>query len=114
MSGVRIKSYFEEKKMSFLATVISIAMLAWFYFTAQKYKAPSIQWAIIGFIGYWIVWGLAYLLVIKGLIPSSLARTSMILFVIAQQIPAACAVLVAYLVRGKLIADAVKNPPVTE
>lgn len=94
--------------MLFLAKVAAVAVLVWFYLAAQQHKEPPIKWAIIGFIGYVLTWFLVYKTFI-GVLPPSLTRTAVMGFLV-MQIPAFCGVFAAYLIRQKLISDAVKNP----
>ncbi len=45
--------------MGGIGGIVSIGFAIWFYLTAEKKKAPAIQWAIAGFISYfvpWLVW----------------------------------------------------------
>ncbi|MFI3187946.1 hypothetical protein BCS42_14720 [Crenothrix sp. D3] len=81
----------------FLAKILAIAVVALFYTTAKKKGESPVNWAVIGFIGYVIVWGLVYTLINKFLGTGS--------FVI-MQIPALCAMAVAFLIRQKLISNA--------
>ena len=43
--------------MSFLAIFAGIAVLVWFYLTAKEKGEHRFNWAIVGLIGYWLVWG---------------------------------------------------------
>lgn len=95
--------------MFLLANVAGVAMLVWFYLAAQEHKKSGVEWAIIGLIGYWLVWWLVNTL-LNGMIPNAMARTSTMLFFMVKQIPALCGIFTAYLIRQKLIADAVNNP----
>jgi len=45
--------------MGAIGGIVSIGFIVWFYITAEARKAPAIQWAIGGFISYfvpWLVW----------------------------------------------------------
>ena len=45
--------------MGAIGGIVSIAFIVWFYLTAEKKKAPAVQWAIAGFISYivpFLVW----------------------------------------------------------
>ena len=42
--------------MGAIGGIVSIAFAVWFYLTAEKKKAPAIQWAIAGFISYFVPW----------------------------------------------------------
>ena len=94
--------------MLLLAKILAVAVVVWFYLAAQERKQPPIKWAVIGLVGYLLGWGLT-----KGLLhivlPSSMTRTMGMGFLI-MQIPAFAGAFAAYLVREKLIADAVNNP----
>ncbi len=85
--------------MLFLAKALAIAVLIWFYTTAREKGEPPINWAITGFIGYVIVWGLTYALIGKF---GASAKGSFIV----MQIPALCAMATAFLIRKKLISNA--------
>lgn len=97
--------------MLFLAKVGAIAVLVWFYLSAQKQNQPPVKWAIIGLIGYWLTWWLVKLSVI-GILPSSLTRTAVMGFVV-MQIPALCALLASYFIRQNLVHDAAVPPDST-
>lgn len=94
--------------MLLLAKILAVAVLVLFFMAAQKYKQPPVQWALIGLVGYVLVWGLAYGL-IHVLLPASVTRGMGMGFLV-MQVPAIAGAFVAYLVRGKLIADAINNP----
>lgn len=40
--------------MGGIGGIVSIAFAVWFYITAEKQKAPAIQWAVAGFISYFV------------------------------------------------------------
>jgi hypothetical protein len=42
--------------MGGIGGIVSIAFAVWFYVTAEKKKAPAIQWAVAGFISYFVPW----------------------------------------------------------
>jgi len=45
--------------MGGIGGIVSIAFAVWFYLTAEKRHAPAVQWAVAGFISYfvpWLVW----------------------------------------------------------
>lgn len=92
--------------MLHLAKFGAIAVLVWFYLSAQKQSQPPITWAVIGFIGYCLTWGLVYLTFIEVL-PKALTRSAGMGFLV-MQIPALCALAAAYLIRQKLVSDANK------
>ncbi|MDD5033245.1 MAG: hypothetical protein PHE55_00680 [Methylococcaceae bacterium] len=43
-----------EVKMAAIGGIVSIVFTVWFYLTAESKKAPAIQWAIAGFISYFV------------------------------------------------------------
>lgn len=94
--------------MLLLAKILAVAVLVWFYLAAQEHKQPPAKWAVIGLVGYVLVWGLTYGL-IHILLPAAVTRT-MVMGFLVMQIPAVCGAFAAYVIRGKLIADAVNNP----
>jgi RsiW-degrading membrane proteinase PrsW (M82 family) len=94
--------------MLLLAKFAAVAIVVWFYLTAQQHQQPPIKWAIIGFIGYVLAWFLVYETFIVVL-PPSMTRSQGMGFIV-MQIPALCAIVAAYLVRKKLVYDAVNNP----
>ncbi|MGR8980866.1 MAG: hypothetical protein ACU84H_12365 [Gammaproteobacteria bacterium] len=90
--------------MWFLARFAAVAVLVWFYLTAKKKNQPPVKWAIIGFIGYWLTWGLVNLTLVKAMaaiIPSSFTMAFLV-----NQIPALAAICASYFIRKKLISDA--------
>ncbi len=90
--------------MLHLAKFGAVAVLVWFYLSAQKQNQPPITWAIIGFIGYCITWGLVYL-IFGEVLPKALTRSAGMGFLV-MQIPALTAMVAAYLIRQKLVHDA--------
>lgn len=98
--------------MLLLAKILAVAVVAWFYLAAQEHKQPPIKWAITGFIGYLLAWGVTYGL-IHIMLPASVTRTMGMGFLI-MQIPAICGAFAGYLIREKLIADAVNTPTETD
>jgi len=98
--------------MLFLAKILAVAVLVWFYLAAQEHKQPPIKWAVIGLIGYVLAWALGYAF-IHFMLPAAITRTATMGFLV-MQIPAVCGAFAAYLIRGKLISDAVNNPSITQ
>lgn len=94
--------------MLFLAKILAIVVLIWFYTSAQTHKQPPIKWAIIGFLGYVLAWCLGYVF-IHIVLPVGVSR-SMTMGFLTMQIPALSGALAAYFIRGKLIADVANNP----
>jgi hypothetical protein len=89
--------------MLFLAKVAAIAIVVWFYLSAKNNNQPTFQWAVIGFIGYGITWGIIKLSVVAVLAPM-FAKTFIGTFAVIQ-IPALCAIAVSFFIRKKLLAD---------
>jgi len=87
--------------MSFLAIFAGIAVLVWFYLTAKEKGEHRFNWAITGFIGYWLAWGGVKLM----LTMSGLVAKGTIMAVIVNQIPVLCAIGAAVLIRKKLLAE---------
>jgi uncharacterized membrane protein YuzA (DUF378 family) len=85
--------------MLILAKVLAIAVLVWFYTTARDKGEPAINWAVTGFIGYVIVWGLIYALINK--LFGTNAKGSFVI----MQIPALCAIAATYFIRQKLCSN---------
>ena len=87
--------------MSFLAIFAGIAVLVWFYLTAKEKGENRFNWAIVGIIGYWLVWGGVKLM----LVFSGLVAKGTIMAVILNQIPVLCAIAASFFIRKKLLAD---------
>lgn len=98
--------------MLLLAKILAVVVIVWFYLAAQQHKQPPLKWAVIGLIGYLLVWGLTYG-TLHILLPAAVTRTMMMGFLVAQ-IPAITGAFAAYLIRQKLIADVAGQPPATE
>lgn len=96
--------------MLLLAKILALAVLVFFYREAKQQGLSGmtgVKWAVIGFVGYILTWFLVYKLL--GMLPKGITR-SMVSGFLVMQIPALCGALIAYFVRGKLIAEALKNP----
>jgi len=89
--------------MLFLAKLAGIVVLVWFYLTAKDKGEQPFKWAIIGLIGYWIAWWAVKLTVVTAL-SGFVAKSAMMTFLLIQ-IPALCAIAVAFFIRKKLLAD---------
>lgn len=89
-----------------IAKIAGIAVLVWFYLTAEKLNQPSIKWAIIGEIGYWLAWILTDK-AIDSVLPATMSKTAM--GFILLQIPVLGALAAVYFIRSKLIHDADNN-----
>lgn len=93
--------------MLFFAKAAGIAVLVWFYMTAKNNGENPIKWAVIGVIGYWLAWW-AIKLTILAPIVSMVGKNFTAVFIVTQ-IPALVAIGAVYLVRKKLLADALKK-----
>lgn len=93
--------------MLFLAKAFAIGVLVWFYTTAKEKGEPPINWAITGFIGYVIVWGLTRYTVVAAL--SGMVAKNPTGTIVLMQIPALCAIIAAFLIRKKLISNAAEK-----
>ena len=82
-----------------LAKIIAVAILVWFFYSAKENNQPAFKWAIIGFVGYGITWEAAHLLT------DVLTQNR----IIASTLPAGIAIIGAWLIRQKLIADIKKE-----
>lgn len=90
--------------MLLIGRLAGVAVLVWFYLTAKKKGEPPLKWALLGFIGYWLAWGLVYLTIVKGLIGMSQGNFTMAFLI--YQLPVAIAISICFFIRRKLIADA--------
>ena len=88
--------------MLLIAKLIALGIVIWFYMSAQKAGEPPVKWAVIGLIGYTIVWFLIYKAVA---VPLSSGKAGAADFII-HQIPAIIGLLTAQWVRKKLISNA--------
>ncbi len=93
--------------MLFLARFAGVAVLVWFYLTAKDKGEPPIKWAILGFIGYWLVWWLVNLTVVKNMV--GMFPTNFTAIFLVTQIPALIAIGASFFIRKKLIADAAEK-----
>lgn len=90
--------------MLLIGRLAGVAVLVWFYLTAKKKGEPPFKWALLGFIGYWLAWGLVYLTIVKSLIGMSQGNFTMAFLI--YQLPVAIAISICFLIRKKLISDA--------
>jgi hypothetical protein len=90
--------------MLLIGRLAGVAVLVWFYITAKNKGEPPLKWALLGFIGYWLAWGLVYLTLVKSLVGMIQGNFMMAFFV--YQLPVVIAVGVCFFIRKKLIADA--------
>ena len=89
--------------MLFLAKLAGIAVLVWFFLSAKSQGEQPYKWAIIGLIGFWITWWAIKLTVVTAL-AGLVAKSATMTFLLVQ-IPALCAIAVAFFIRKKLLAD---------
>ena len=89
--------------MLFLAKLAGVAILVWFFLTAKSQGEQPYKWAIIGLIGFWITWWAIKLTVVTAL-AGLVAKSATMTFLLVQ-IPALCAIAVAFFIRKKLLAD---------
>ena len=54
-----------------LAKLLSLVTLIWFYKTAKDSNENAIQWAVIGFIGFWLSAIIAHYAITSQLTPGS-------------------------------------------
>ena len=87
--------------MLLIAKLIALGIMIWFYMSAQKAGEPPVKWAVIGLIGYTIVWFLVYRIVA---VPLSSGKAGAADFII-HQIPAVIGLLTAHWVRKKLMRE---------
>jgi len=93
--------------MLFLAKLAGIAVLVWFFLSAKSQGEQPYKWAIIGLVGYWITWWAIKLTVVTAL-AGFVAKSATMTFLLVQ-IPALCAIAVAFFIRKKLLADIVEK-----
>lgn len=93
--------------MLFLAKLAGIAVLVWFFLSAKSQGEQPYKWAIIGLIGFWITWWAIKLTVVTAL-AGLVAKSATMTFLLVQ-IPALCAIAVAFFIRKKLLADIVEK-----
>jgi hypothetical protein len=90
--------------MLFLAKLAGVAILVWFFLTAKSQGEQPYKWAIIGLIGYWTTWWVIKLTVVTAL--AGIVGKSATMSFLLIQIPALCAIAIAFFIRKKLITDA--------
>ncbi|MGZ8143104.1 MAG: hypothetical protein ACXW0L_02350 [Methylosarcina sp.] len=90
--------------MLLIGRLAGVAILVWFYLTAKKKGESPVKWALLGFIGYWLTWGLVYLTIVKSLAGMIQGNFAMAFFI--YQLPVAIAIGACFFIRKKLIADA--------
>ncbi|PKM10773.1 MAG: hypothetical protein CVV13_11755 [Gammaproteobacteria bacterium HGW-Gammaproteobacteria-3] len=91
-----------------LAKVAGIIMLVWFYQTAKKQGENPVKWAVIGVIGYWLVWWIMTLAVANPLL-ETFERSSVALLLLIRQLPALVAIAAAVFIRKKFLVDAAES-----
>jgi hypothetical protein len=90
--------------MLILAKALAIAVVIWFFTSAKEHGESPINWAITGLIGYILVWAIVRYTLVAALWKS--VETNLMAGFILAQIPALCAIMAAYFIRKKLIANA--------
>ena len=93
--------------MLFLAKLAGVAVLVWFFLTAKSQGEQPYKWAIIGLIGYWTSWWAIKLTVVTAL-AGIVAKSATMSFILIQ-LPAICAIAVAFFIRKKLLSDIAKK-----
>ncbi len=84
-----------------LAKLFSLVVLVWFYKTAKDRSENAIQWAVIGFIGFWLMAAIGHFVITKPLL--AVFHDSWNLAALIRQIPAFVGLAVAWLVRKKYL-----------
>jgi hypothetical protein len=90
--------------MLLIGRLAGVAILVWFYLTAKEKGEPPLKWALLGFIGYWLAWGLVYLTIVKGL--AGMIQGNFTMAFLVYQLPVVIAIGACFFIRKKLIADA--------
>ena len=80
-----------------LAKLLSLVTLIWFYKTAKDSNENAIQWAVIGFIGFWLSAIIAHYAITNPLL--GVFRGSGGLSALIGQLPAFVGIAAAYLIR---------------
>lgn len=92
--------------MLLIAKIIALAVVIWFYTSADKLGEPPVKWAVIGLIGYVITWLLVDKTIAASLSAALAKKGSADFFV--DQIPALTGLAAAHFIRKKLVSDANK------
>ena len=80
-----------------LAKLLSIATIIWFYKTAKDSNENAIQWAVIGFIGFWLSAIITHYVLIDPLL--AVFRGSAAMSALIGQLPAVVGISAAFLIR---------------
>ncbi len=84
-----------------LAKLLSLVVLVWFYKTAKDQSENAIQWAVIGFIGFWLLAVIGHFVITKPLL--AVFHDSLNLAALIRQIPAFVGLAAAMLIRKKYL-----------
>lgn len=91
-----------------LGKIAGILMLVWFYQTGKQYEDNPVKWAIIGLVGYWLVWWLVTLTIANPIL-TSLPRNAVTGYLLVSHMPAVVGVVAAIFIRLKLLKDLAKQ-----
>lgn len=94
--------------MLLISKLIALGVVIWFYVSAEKVNQPAVKWAVIGLIGYVIVWFL-FDKVIADPLSAKVVKKGIGMFII-YQIPPLGGLAAAYLIRKKLLSEAGAPP----
>jgi uncharacterized membrane protein len=89
--------------MLLLTKLAALAVIIWFYMTAEKNGQPTVKWALIGLVGYIITWFLVDF-ILDSAFSSASPKKAGGMFMLGQ-IPAIAGLAAAYLIRKKLLGD---------
>lgn len=89
--------------MLLLAKLGALAVVIWFYTTADKNGEPPVKWAVIGLVGYIITWFLTDF-IFDSAFAEVTAKKGGGVFIVGQ-LPALAGLLTAYLIRKKLLSN---------
>jgi hypothetical protein len=89
--------------MLLIMKLIALAIAVWFYITASEAGESPVKWAVIGLIGYLIVWKLLDLAIAVPL-SAAVGKKGVADFII-DQIPALGGLAAAHFIRKKLLSN---------
>lgn len=87
--------------MFILAKLLAVAVVVWFFTSAKEHQQSPINWAIIGLIGYILVWYGVKFTLVDALWAS--VKTSPSAGFLLLQVPVLCASIAAFFIRKTLI-----------
>jgi uncharacterized membrane protein YjfL (UPF0719 family) len=90
--------------MLLLAKLAALGIVIWFYMTAEKNGEPAVKWAVIGLIGYLLVWFLIDLIIDSSVSTTVAAKRGAGSFVLGQ-IPTLAGLVAAVFIRKKLLSN---------